>query len=127
MDEAPLLTARDQRTLLLHGLAFSWEFGRLVHTLPNPAPVRCVVATNATNATFRFHQLRAGESWTASDLDAYRHELLATVDFGPRCGAPRAGLRVRPWRSPPRAYCGPVTRPRGRAARAAAPCSPRPG
>ncbi|WP_405805173.1 hypothetical protein [Streptomyces sp. NBC_01187] len=46
-------------------------------------------ARNATNATFRFHRLRPGESWTAPDLDACRHELLATVDFVPRCGVPR--------------------------------------
>ena len=46
------------------------EFCRLVQALEPPAPVRCIIAVNDTNGTFRFHQIRPGESWNSPGLDA---------------------------------------------------------
>ena len=56
----------------MHGLAFAVRFGRLVRALDPPAPVRCIVAATETDATFRFHQIRPGEQWHRSDVDASR-------------------------------------------------------
>jgi hypothetical protein len=51
VDDAPEITEDDQRILLLHGIAFAMEFGRLVCGLDQPSPVRCIVAANETNVS----------------------------------------------------------------------------
>ncbi|MEI8407202.1 MULTISPECIES: hypothetical protein [unclassified Kribbella] len=48
-----------------------------------PGPVRCIVGANETNATFRFHQIRPGESWNRPDLNSYRLERIVVVDIDP--------------------------------------------
>lgn len=83
VDSVPRITDDDQRILLLHGIAFALEFGRLVYGLDRPCPVRCIVATNETNATFRFHKIRPGEYWNHPELDEYRTELMAVIDIEP--------------------------------------------
>ncbi|MFG2333987.1 hypothetical protein ACGFMM_30815 [Streptomyces sp. NPDC048604] len=83
VDHTPQIAEDDQRTLLVHGVAFAMEFGRLVHGLDRPVPVRCIVAANETNATFRFHQIRPGEFWNHPDLDRYASEKLIVIDFEP--------------------------------------------
>ena len=83
VDDAPRITEDDQRILLIHGITFALEFGRLVHALEQPTPVRCIVSTNETNATFRFHQIRPGESWNTPDLDRYHLEKIAVLDLEP--------------------------------------------
>lgn len=83
VDDAPQITEDDQRTLLLHGMAFAIEFGQLVCALDQPNPVRCIVAANETNATFRFHQIRPGEFWNYPDLDRYQLEKMVVIDFEP--------------------------------------------
>lgn len=83
VDGAPQITQDDQRILLLHGIAFALEFGQLVYELEQPGPVRCIVATNETNATFRFHQIRPGEFWNYPDLDRYKLEMMVVIDFEP--------------------------------------------
>jgi len=75
VDDAPLISDRDQRILLLHGLAFALGF--------SADPVRCIVGANDTNATFRFHQIRQGEDWNLPDLDSYRQEMLIVLDIEP--------------------------------------------
>ncbi|MFF3609922.1 hypothetical protein [Streptomyces sp. NPDC002463] len=45
--------------------------------------MRCVVAANETNATFRFHQIRPGEFWNYPDLDRYQLEKMVVIDFDP--------------------------------------------
>jgi hypothetical protein len=79
----PRISADDQRLLLWHGLAFAWQFSRLVHELDPPGPVRCIVGANDTNATFRFHQIRPGEHWNAPDLDSYRQDKMIVLDIEP--------------------------------------------
>ena len=59
------------------------EFCRLVQALEPPAPVRCIIAVNDTNGTFRFHQIRPGESWNSPDLDAHREDKMIVVDIEP--------------------------------------------
>ena len=83
VDDAPLISDSDQRILLAHGLAFALEFSRLVYALDPPSPVRCIVAANDTNATFRFHQIRQGEQWNTPDLDSYRHDRMIVLDIEP--------------------------------------------
>ncbi|MFD8784786.1 hypothetical protein [Kitasatospora sp. NPDC059599] len=86
IDDAPQISQDDQRVLLLHGIAFAMEFRRLVTELDHPSPVRCIVGANETNATFRFHQIRAGESWHSPDLDSYRTDKMVVIDLRPADG-----------------------------------------
>jgi hypothetical protein len=83
VDDAPVISEDDQRILLLHGVAFALEFSRLVYALDPPSPVRCILAANETNATFRFHQIRPGESWNMPDLDSYRLDKMIVIDIEP--------------------------------------------
>ncbi|MFC8828198.1 hypothetical protein ACFT9I_22960 [Streptomyces sp. NPDC057137] len=83
VDSTPRITEDDQRILLLHGIAFALEFGRLIHGLDPPGPVRCIVAANETNGTFRFHQIRPGEFWNYPELDRYQSEKMVVIDFEP--------------------------------------------
>ncbi|MFE7593381.1 hypothetical protein ACFU6K_28640 [Kitasatospora sp. NPDC057512] len=86
VDAAPQISEDDQRILLLHGIAFAMEFRRLVTSLDHPCSVRCIVGANETNATFRFHRIRAGESWHNPDLDSYRMDKLVVIDLKPADG-----------------------------------------
>jgi len=86
VDDAPRISEEDQRILLLHGIAFAMEFRRLVTDLDRPGPVRCIVGANETNATFRFHLIRAGESWHDPDLDRYRTDKMVVIDLKPAGG-----------------------------------------
>lgn len=83
VDGTPLIAAGDQRTLLVHGLAFALQLSRLVSTLDPPRRVRCIVGANDTNATFRFHQIRPDEHWNVSDLDSYQHDKMIVLDIEP--------------------------------------------
>ncbi|MFF0607688.1 hypothetical protein ACFYUD_03345 [Nocardia tengchongensis] len=84
IDGQPSIGEYDQRLLLLHGIALARLFGRLVHDLDPPAQVCCIISANETNATFRFHRIRVGESWNTPNLDDYRHEKIIVVDIEPR-------------------------------------------
>jgi hypothetical protein len=86
VDEAPVISDSDQRILLVHGLAFGLQFSRLVYALDPPSPVRCIIAANDTNATFRFHQIRHGEFWNTPDLDSYRQDKAIVMDIEPDTG-----------------------------------------
>ena len=83
VDDAPVIAEADQRTLLVQGLAFALRFSILVYGLESPSPVRCIVGVNETNGTFRFHQIRAGESWNGPDLDVYRLDKTIVLDINP--------------------------------------------
>ncbi|WP_157536677.1 hypothetical protein [Kitasatospora mediocidica] len=86
IDDAPQISEDDQRVLLLHGIALAVEFRQLINGLHRPSPVRCIVGANETNATFRFHQIRAGESWNNPDLDSYRMDKMVVIDLKPANG-----------------------------------------
>ncbi|WP_328929922.1 hypothetical protein OG429_38645 [Streptomyces sp. NBC_00190] len=86
IDDAPQVSQDDQRILLLHGITFALEFRDLITRLDHPSPVRCIVSANETNATFRFHQIRAGESWSHPDLDSYRMDKMVVIDLKPAAG-----------------------------------------
>jgi hypothetical protein len=83
VDDQPFITEADQRLLLLHGLALAREVGRLAYALDPPAPVRCIIAANDTNVTFRFHQIRIGEYWNLPELDSYQRDKMIVVDIEP--------------------------------------------
>ncbi|MEU4115385.1 hypothetical protein AB0F71_12925 [Kitasatospora sp. NPDC028055] len=83
VDDAPQISEDDQRLLLLHGTALALEFRRLLTGADHPGPVRCIVAANGTNATFRFHRIRAGQSWHHPDLDSYRTDKMVVLDLAP--------------------------------------------
>ncbi|MCX4823716.1 hypothetical protein OG883_28350 [Streptomyces sp. NBC_01142] len=78
-DGVPALDEDVQLLLLQHGFALATEVCRLAGALEPPVPVQCLVSANDSSATFRFHRMRAGESWVAADLDAYRSEKIVTV------------------------------------------------
>ncbi|MGW7059817.1 hypothetical protein ACWGHM_15030 [Streptomyces sp. NPDC054904] len=83
VDGAPVISDDGQRMLLMQGVAFALEFSRLVYALDPPSPVRCIVGANDTNATFRFHQIRSGESWNMPDLDKYGLDKMVVADITP--------------------------------------------
>ena len=82
-DSEPRISEAGQRVLLSHGIAFAMGFARLVYALDPPGPVRCIIAANQTNATFRFHQIRPGERWNLPDLDQFRLDKVIEVDTHP--------------------------------------------
>jgi hypothetical protein len=82
-DDAPVISEAAQRTLLVQGLNFSLRFTDLVRALPAPCAVRCIVGANETNATFRFHQIRSGETWNRPDLDNYKLDKMVVTDIKP--------------------------------------------
>jgi hypothetical protein len=94
IDDEPRISEPDQRALLQHGIAFALQFRRLVYELDEPVPVRCIISANDTNATFRFHQIRPGESWNNPNLDAYLLDKVVTLEISPHPGAPE-GARSR--------------------------------
>jgi hypothetical protein len=60
-------------------LDFALRFARLVYDLDESTAVRCIVGTNETNGTFRFHQVHDGEHWNNPDLDTYKTGKLIVV------------------------------------------------
>jgi hypothetical protein len=82
-ESEPRISEDDQRVLLSHGIAFAMGFARLVYALDPPGPVRCIIAANETNVTFRFHQIRPGERWNLPDLDQSRLDKVIEVDTHP--------------------------------------------
>lgn len=90
-DGEPVINEADQVLMLRHGLGFAFEVVRLVHTMPEPVAVRCIVGANSTNGTFRFHRARRGESWLNPDIDEYLLDKMIVVDSGP------ASLGGTPW------------------------------
>lgn len=90
-DGEPVISEANQVLMLRHGLGFAEQVVRLAGELENPVPVRCVVAANSTNGTFRFHRARRGEAWLNTDLDGYMQEKVIAVDSGP------SSLGGKPW------------------------------
>lgn len=85
-DDAPQISEDGQRVLLLQGIALAMEFRRLITELDHPSPVRCIIAANESNATFRFHRIRAGQTWHNPDLDTYQTDKMVVIDFKPAGG-----------------------------------------
>ncbi|WP_433729647.1 hypothetical protein ACQP0C_00935 [Nocardia sp. CA-129566] len=83
VDDQPLIDEGDQRILLMHGVTLARVMSRLVYELDPPTAVRFIVGANETNATFRFHRIRSGESWNTPDLDSYQQDKLVVVDVEP--------------------------------------------
>ncbi|MEV0855285.1 hypothetical protein [Nocardia fluminea] len=79
--EGSIISVDGQRTLLRQGIALAWEVGRLAGDLDTRIPLRCIIATNETNGTFRFHTIRPDESWLADNLDGYDGECIVVIDF----------------------------------------------
>ena len=90
-ESEPRISEGDQRVLLSHGIAFAMGFARVVYALDPPGPVRCVIAANQTNATFRFHQIRPGERWNLLDLDQFRLDKVIEIDTQPVARRPTLG------------------------------------
>jgi hypothetical protein len=79
-DQEPVISEGDQLIMLLQGIGFGWQIARLARELDTPIPVSCIVSTNSTNGTFRFHRVRDGETWLRRDLDEYRLEKIVVLD-----------------------------------------------
>ena len=54
IDDVPVISEAAQRAPLIQGLGFGIRFACLVRDRDQPGPVRCIIGTNGTNATFRF-------------------------------------------------------------------------
>ncbi|NUW30316.1 hypothetical protein HTZ77_02580 [Nonomuraea sp. SMC257] len=80
---APWISEEDQRTLLVHGIAFALEFGKGVHALEPPTALRLVVDVNETNGTFRFSRIRPADPGNDTELDGYRHSRIVMIDVEP--------------------------------------------
>ncbi|MBB2748882.1 UNVERIFIED_ORG: hypothetical protein FHR35_008785 [Microbispora rosea subsp. rosea] len=76
---------RDHRIhMLRQGIVLSGIVHTLARRLPDRPPVRCITATDETNGTFRFHQIRPGEEWLRlDDLDGYADEMIVVIDAVP--------------------------------------------
>jgi hypothetical protein len=67
---APHIEFDDQVHMLKQGVALSHIVRELARTLPARPPICCITTINATCGTFKFHQLRPGESLLRpGDLD----------------------------------------------------------
>ncbi|MEV0766379.1 hypothetical protein [Nocardia sp. NPDC050435] len=67
----PVISEVDQRWMLVQGFMLALHIARCGHVLDDPVELRCIVATNSSSGTFRFHRVRTGEQWHSSDLDGY--------------------------------------------------------
>jgi hypothetical protein len=83
-DFEPVISDEDQITLLRIGLLVAERVIQLVRDIEPATPVRCIISANTTNATFRFHEIRSGESWVYDDLDTYRDDLMIVADDQPQ-------------------------------------------
>ena len=79
----PHIDLNDQIRMLRRGIVLSRIVHDLAAGLPDHPPLRCITATNDTNGTFRFHQIRPGEQWHADDLDGYLEDMLIVIDQQP--------------------------------------------
>jgi hypothetical protein len=80
----PHITYEDQVLMLKHGIVLSRIVRDLARALPDRPPTCCITATNHTNGTFRFHQLRPGEQWINDDLDVYTEDMIVWLYGLPR-------------------------------------------
>ena len=64
VDDAPLISDRDQRILLLHGLAFALGFSGLVYALD--PPTRCAASSVPMTRTQRFGSTRSAKERTGT-------------------------------------------------------------
>lgn len=81
-DGEPTITEADQKLLLTHGITLALHICRLSGGLQPPVPIRCIVSANTSNATFRFHRIRAGQKANHPDLDGYTLEKMIVIDAG---------------------------------------------
>jgi hypothetical protein len=79
----PHIADDDQVRMLRNGIVLSRAVREMARALPDQPSTCCIIAANSTNGTFRFHQLRQGESWIGEDLDAYLDEMIIVVEDRP--------------------------------------------
>ncbi|GAA2386908.1 hypothetical protein GCM10010420_07230 [Streptomyces glaucosporus] len=80
---APHVGPAGRLLMLRQGLALSRTVRTLARALPDRPPTCCVIGVNETGGTFRFHQVRPGESWVARELDGYGSEPVVVVEDRP--------------------------------------------
>jgi hypothetical protein len=72
--------AMDQTALLRQGIAFALATeSQLRSTFPGK-PFKVIVAASANGCGARFHLVRPGEEWLASDLDGYKGEAILVLE-----------------------------------------------
>jgi hypothetical protein len=70
----------DQTALMRQGIAFALATeSQLRSTFPGK-PFKVIVAATAHGCGVRFHLVRAGEEWLASDLDGYGEEAILVLE-----------------------------------------------
>jgi hypothetical protein len=74
------LNGSDQGSLLKQGVTFGLAIeGQLRSTVPDKA-FKVIVAATANGCGVRFHLVRSGEEWLASNLDAYQGEAILVLE-----------------------------------------------
>lgn len=72
--------ASDRTALLRQGIAFALATeSQLRSTFPGK-PFKVIVAATAHGCGVRFHLMRSGEEWLASDLDGYKEEAILVLE-----------------------------------------------
>jgi len=80
-DGTPHIDLPGQVHMLRQGITLARIVRELIRQLPEPPPTCCITTTNATCGTFKFHQLRPGESLLPpGNLDTHgiAHPLVGT-------------------------------------------------
>jgi hypothetical protein len=94
-ENEPRISFGDQVVLLRQGVALALAVSRLATGAHPPVPVRCVVVTNHTNGTFRFHRVRRGADWVLPDLNDYGEEdMVVVVEVEPPLEASQVAVRA---------------------------------
>lgn len=71
------------------GLDFAWHLRKGLNESKMKGPLRVIVSARAADSessvgagcTVRFHRVRAGQVWLSDDLEAYKEEAIAVLDF----------------------------------------------
>jgi len=70
----------DRRGLLKQSIAFALTIDRQLRSIFPAKPFKVIVAANADGCGVRFHAVRPGEEWLASNLDGYAEEAILVLE-----------------------------------------------
>jgi hypothetical protein len=80
----------DPLALLRQGVAFGLAVWRQLRSAFPSKPFKVIVAATAPSCGVRFHLVRPGEEWLASDLDGYQEEAILVLENGSGALSPEA-------------------------------------
>lgn len=77
------LGAKAQVQMLKQGIALARVVRELAEQLPDRPATCCVTAVNESKGTFCFYELRDGENWLDSNVNAYPNDLIIAIEARP--------------------------------------------